>query len=286
MFVGERLIYLQMQKTASTHIARILTDVVGGEQHQQHLRLEIEPGGRLVVGSIRSPWSWYVSLWSYGCRGGGGRWGIRNLLTERPPAVRDVARDALRHARATRSLPRTVIDEHRRLRERHRGIPTALWRPVYTDPTDANAFRQWLRLVFDPTRARDLHPLFGVSELRFAAGFMTFRYFRLFARSLDDLERSDAFATSDAVGAYDATSTVHDDMIRIEHLDEDLPRVLGRAGYGLDPAQTERLREWCSARTNVSPHEADAFYYDAETSAMVADRDQLLVSKYGYRPPV
>ncbi|HEX5616065.1 MAG TPA: hypothetical protein VFZ83_13005 [Acidimicrobiia bacterium] len=286
MFVGEKLIYLQMQKTASTHIARILADVVGGEQHQQHLRLEIDPEGRSVVGSIRSPWSWYVSLWAYGCRGGGGRWGIRNLLTQPPPTALDTAREALRYARAKRAFPREVLDEHQRLREHQRGTPVELWRPVYSDPTDAGAFRQWLRLVLDPTRARDLHPRFGASDLRHHAGFMTFRYFRLLARDLDDLDRPGQFTSFDAIREYDATSTVHDDMIRIEHLAEDLPRVLTGAGYELDDDQTARLREWCGARTNVSPHEDDAFYYDDETRALVADRERLLVDKYSYAPPL
>src|SRR6185503_14274720 len=76
MFVSDRLIYLQMQKTASTHVARVLAEVVGGEQHQQHIRLRVEPEGRLVAISIRSPWDWYVSLWAYGCREGGGRSGV------------------------------------------------------------------------------------------------------------------------------------------------------------------------------------------------------------------
>src|SRR4051812_35017204 len=91
MFVSDRLIYIQMQKTASTHIARVLAEVVGGEQHQQHIRLRGDRDGRLVVVSVRSPWDWYVSLWAYGCRGGGGRSGVRERLTEPPPGYGEIA---------------------------------------------------------------------------------------------------------------------------------------------------------------------------------------------------
>jgi hypothetical protein len=178
-----------------------------------------------------------------------------------------------------------VWREFRERRARHRGVPTALWRPVYGDPNDARLFRAWLQLVFDPDRAADLHPRFGASDLRTTAGFMTFRYFRLLGRDLRDLEQPGRFTSYDAIVEYDRACTVHDDMIRIEHLGEDLPRVLARAGYVLDDAQRARLDDWCRARTNVSEHADDAHYYDAETSALVMSRDRLLVEKYGYTPP-
>ena len=102
MFVSDKLVYLQMQKTASTHIAKTLAAVVGGEQHLQHKRLAIDPAGRLVVASIRNPWSWYVSLWAYGCRGGGGESGLYNQVTAGAPTLADVAKSAYRDARAKR----------------------------------------------------------------------------------------------------------------------------------------------------------------------------------------
>jgi hypothetical protein len=141
MFVSDKLIYLQMQKTASTHIAKTLAAVVGGEQFVQHQHLAIDPDGRLVVASIRNPFSWYVSLWAYGCRGGGGEHGLYNRVTAAPPTPTEIVTRSITFARAKRKLPTPVLREARELRARQRSTRTDLWRRVYTNPDDVVAFR-------------------------------------------------------------------------------------------------------------------------------------------------
>ena len=78
MFVCENLIYLQLQKTGCSQVTRLLEETVGGEQRRKHGRLDEPLSGRLLVGSIRNPWDWYVSLWAFGCSGRGA---IRRRLT-------------------------------------------------------------------------------------------------------------------------------------------------------------------------------------------------------------
>lgn len=73
MFETDKLIYIHMQKTAGTRITEILRDTVGGQQvGRAHSYPERKPQGKLVLGSIRNPWAWYVSLWAFGCEGRGG----------------------------------------------------------------------------------------------------------------------------------------------------------------------------------------------------------------------
>lgn len=81
MFVNDSFFYLQMQKTGCTRIAEILLDVVGGEQLNPKHTTVVKPD-RPVIGSIRSPWAWYVSLWSFGCQGEGG---YRTQFLEKHP---------------------------------------------------------------------------------------------------------------------------------------------------------------------------------------------------------
>lgn len=288
MFVSDKLVYLQMQKTASTHIAKTLAAVVGGEQHLQHKRLAIDPAGRLVVASIRNPWSWYVSLWAYGCRGGGGESGLYNQVTAGPPSLSDVAGRAVRDARARRRLPIDVLRDARAERARVRNVRTDLWRAVYTDPDDVDAFRGWLRLMFDPARAGELSgqpPRYGQTGLAGHSGFMTFRYFTLLA---DDRARMADKAALDSLAAireFDREHTVHDDMIKIECLEPELQRVLARAGYELDDDQQAELHKRCSRKTNESPHRSDREYYDDASLELVATREQFLIDKYAYVPP-
>ena len=84
MFVTDRLIYLQMRKTACTHIARVLAETVGGHEvgyKHSPLPVDFPVDGRLFVGSIRNPWDYYVSSWAYGIKNREG--GLRKRLTTR-----------------------------------------------------------------------------------------------------------------------------------------------------------------------------------------------------------
>jgi hypothetical protein len=288
MFVSDRLVYLQMQKTASTHIAKTLAAVVGGEQHLQHKRLAIDPEGRLVVASIRNPWAWYVSLWAYGCRGGGGASGLYNRVTAAPPSMGEIASRSLAYARAERRLPGPAVREALALRTQQKATRTDLWRRVYTDPDDPVAFRGWLKLMFDPQRAPELPgqpPRYGQTALRFHSGFMTFRYFTLLADERALMGQPGRLDSLDEILTFDAAHTVHDDMIRIDCLEPDLLRVLARAGYDLTPEQLADLHSRCSTKTNASPHLRDREYYDDETLDLVAARERFLIEKYDYSPP-
>ena len=74
MYVSQKLVYLQMQKTGSTHVTRVLKHRIKGSQRERHEQLQDYQKfkDRLIVSSVRNPWDWYVSLWAYGCSGKGG----------------------------------------------------------------------------------------------------------------------------------------------------------------------------------------------------------------------
>jgi hypothetical protein len=67
VFINPNLVYLQLHKTACTHIAALLATLVGGHEVGKHNRLDRDPRDRRILGSVRNPWDWYVSLWAFGC---------------------------------------------------------------------------------------------------------------------------------------------------------------------------------------------------------------------------
>ena len=83
MFISDKLIYLDLQKTGCTHVRKLLGKIpsLNGSLYRKHNSLDdldarIIVGKRqasaLIAGNIRNPWDWYVSLWAFGCMEKGG----------------------------------------------------------------------------------------------------------------------------------------------------------------------------------------------------------------------
>jgi hypothetical protein len=267
MFVSSRLVYLQLQKTGCTHIAKLLDDIVGGEQVGKHNRLPdgMNLEGRRVLGSIRNPWDWYVSLWAFGCKGTGD---LYNRLAVRRFGTRRFRK------RPLRALALTVKAVTTSTRE---------WREVYQSPEDPDLFRRWLRMVHDPKYRDSLGEGYGRSRLSQIAGFLTYRYAFLYTRELEPLYTS-AFDSQEAVAAYLDAGNVLDFAIRQERLEDDLVAALRSSGIELTDDHLAHVYE--SRRSNTSTRVRDlSYYYDPESIDLVAQRDKALIDRYGYQAP-
>lgn len=184
MYVADRLVFLQLQKTGCTHIAKLLAQLVPGRQLTKHGRpgARLMESGRVFVGSVRNPWDWYVSLWAFGC---GREGGLYQLLADGSTA---------RHA---------------------------AWQRVYADSGDPLLFRQWLAMI---STTRTLGERYGASSLHPFAGFYTYRYCRLFAKDprplhsgaitgLAALEEFDR--RQNLVGQFIRNEHLEEDLIRV-----------------------------------------------------------------------
>lgn len=261
MFLGERIAYIELHKTGTTHIRRLLADEVGGEILGEHNPAppEARRAGRAFLGSIRDPWDWYVSLWAYGCGTGGwirdvGRFGWRGAGWRRPgAALRATAMQALLVGRR--------------------------WSAVYADPDDPALFREWLRILLDPRLADRFGRDYAHCRRRLGAGLMTARYLALFTDGgCLAVDRPEDIAGHDRAHCY------IDDFIRVERLEEDLLAALDRHGVALDDAARGRILS--AGRTNASSRHRDpARYHDEESIARIAGAESFLASKFGYAPP-
>ncbi len=258
MFVSDRLIYLQLQKTGSTHIAKLLEQCVGGRQLKKHSRLPADPSGtgKTIIGSVRNPWDWYVSVWAFGCTGQG---------------------------QVYRRVTRRSWGGHWRRCSREWRKPVTTWRNVYGNADDPALFRQWLRLILDETRAYDLGEPYGSSGLCSFAGFYTYRYLWLYSRDLGPLLDSASVCTAEQLRQYDAENNLLDAVIRNESLEDDLIHALSVAGCTLSVEQENRIRS--SGRTNTSKHKNVGSYYDRETADLVARKEMFMIQKYRYAAP-
>jgi hypothetical protein len=281
MLVGDKLIYLQLQKTGSTRITDLIKATVGAEERHKHDRLHREDledpeiRARRIMGSIRNPWSYYVSLWAYGSRRAGG---IYERTTASPRM------DQPKHLRGTLHK-KTIPLEDRDWRARRR---VKRWRTAYGDPEDREAFRRWIRFLNDPAYLVDVGEGYGKSSISRHSGLLTYRYLVLFTLGVVPGEphlggHNPTLDTLDRVRAHVDEHLLCEDMIRMEHLADELELALEKAGYDLTEEQRTTIHGKAEGRSeNRTEHRPAAWYYDDETRDLVAERDRLVIERHGY----
>lgn len=265
MFVSDRLIYLQLQKTACTHIEKVLQTHLDGKQIGKHGPLTFDPGNRLILGSIRNPFDWYVSLWSYGCQRRGY---IHSALTQ---SSSDLVR---RHLRERGRNPRRWPEMLNFLRRAIRHDP-APYADFYADANDPARFQGWLaHILAKPYRPylQDGYPQYAIDD---QIGLMTYRFMRLFVDHAEWMKRN-RLSTAKEVAELHRRASICSTFIRMENLEEDLAKVLTQIGIAKTPddLKTEKI--------NTSSHRPYAEYYDDQATQLVRQRDALILDTFGY----
>lgn len=270
MFVTDKLIYLQMQKTGSTHIASLLSKCVGGTQKKKHQCLQDYGTKKFIVGSVRNPWEWYVSLWAFGC---GNRGDLHYRLTKR-----NLWRVLSRFVRLKYTLKYEDI--------RHELTkPVGLWRMAYQDYRNPECFRIWLKLIYAPQRKKDLgegYPECSISEF---AGIMTYRYCKVHMRDFLLGENQKILKDIDSLREFDKTHNILDFTIRNESLEDEVVRALQLVGYNINEKTINLIYNSAGDKTFKSKHYEPSFYYDEETINLVAEKEKLIIEKYSYTQP-
>lgn len=265
MFVTEKLVYLQLQKTASTHIVNLLKHHVGGEYIAKHAAMERRPATRLIVGSIRNPLDWYVSLWAHGCRNRGA---LRNNLLKRHHWGYRM-RTGLRHPYRAKDVLSGIWSEFNK--------PVGEWTDLYQQADEPEKFRRWLKTILAKDRRFDVCEGFAETGVWRFAGYMTYRYLRVYSANIDALYRRRLYSLSDLY-EFDSASNVVDSFIRVEQLEKDFLATLEKAGYEVSPKIKEDVRG--AMRTNASVHANADTYYDEECRALIMERERFLFDKH------
>lgn len=274
MFVAKDLVFLEMQKTGGSHILKLLGRYMHGESKGKHNRIDRAYSDRFIVGSIRNPWDWYVSLWAYGVSGKGA---IRTRSTTGIDfnyyyigLPKSMGKDWLNFSQFLRVIIHDTVK------------PITQWKNSYQNSNNPGEFRRWLKLVLDGKRKYDIGEGYGFSPVSKIAGLMTYRYFRLFTLG-DQIYKDKSLQTYAGLQMFDNKQNILRATIRNEHLEDDFIRVLDMAGHRLTPAQMQEVYD--EKKTNVSSRNTAAYYYDRETIDLVSFKDEYLLKKYGYVPP-
>ncbi len=270
MFVSEKLVFLQMQKCAGTHIAALLERHIGGERRGKHSPLAVPAPEKLVVGSIRNPWDWYVSLWAYGCSDRGGVQG--RLKKSRAAAVERIMRTSYSQPERWRPAWFEI--------KQHLSRDVEFWRDCYADANDAAAFRRWLIAILSPEGQRFMGADYAERPLAEFMGFFTYRFATVFTpKALWQKHAASIRAPADVAAFLEAHCAVQR-FIRTERLEDDLAAVLAEIGRPDITAETLR-----GDRINASRRKGMDAYYDSQTLDLVARAESALIAKFDYAPP-
>lgn len=272
MFVANNFVYLQMQKTGCSHISSLMSKICEGKSLSKHsvVRPSDVDSDKKVISSIRNPWSWYVSLWTYGVQGDGH---VFHNLTKP------------RYAFACKLFLQDPVRNYASLlhaAQRHSRVDD--WRSVYTVDSDIKAFRQWMKMISEPDNAYNIDEGYGNSTISKSVGFMTYRY--LYLTCLDFKKDNKSVINNGYSGLekYDSEHCSVDYFIRQENLEDDFCKAMG-SFIPLDKSKTEMI--YGAKKVNTSKRKFPmANYYDQETIDLVSSRDQLIIDKFGYQPPL
>jgi hypothetical protein len=270
MFVSDKILFLELQKTGCTHIRELLEELVGGQlmgKHNQADRHLFTPG-RIFLGSVRDPWDWYVSLWAFGCHRQGTVFG--NVTT----------RGIKFKGRHWKDNPFTAM--HELLQSRPNRIAHR-WRRTYQDVNDPGAFREWLHMMHDKDNRPDVEGYAHCGAGR-VAGYLTYSYLKLFACRKGETGVLNAIATDDQLADFEARHCFIDHFIRNDHLEADLLAALKSAGFEFSATTESKLL--VRPRTNATSRSRNlGHYYDAASEQLVDRWDRLVASKFGYVMP-
>jgi hypothetical protein len=261
MVVLEKFAFLEMPRTGSTHIKKLLLRMLGGKRIGMHEAAtpEVLSTHQAFLGSIRNPWDWYVSQWTIGC-----------------------GRAGLVRSSSTRS-------GHKIEKGPSRGLvfDPAPWIESYRDPEakDVDAFRLWLRLMCTPEQTQTAFPQhFGRSDLRRYAGYYTYRFATLFCRNRRQVHRPSGLADYEALEAFIEEHYYITHMVHTENMANELEAALLDIGVDLSTEQKEMIHS--TPPTNRShrslPREA---FYDDELRDLVSDRDRMIIERFGFNYP-
>ena len=268
MFVNNHFIYIQMQKTACTHIAKLLSELFDGKMIGKHNSASQSQIAKTpyFISSIRNPWDWYLSMYTHGVLGKGGPY---ERLTQRH-ILKAIRLNLVSPRKSYASLYFELIKDIEK------------WQGYYQQSFDATSFQAWLTEVLNPQNAPFLGEQYGQGHIAKNVGFMTYRYFYLCCKNTNQLRQKQTWDYQELV-TFDKKNSYIDNFIRQEHLEDSLFKAI----KDIPGFSKERFAKVIkTGRTNESIRAGSLqTYYTDELISLVHRRDRLLIEKFGYSYP-
>lgn len=276
MYRAKDFIYVDLNKTGTVTVNSLLPQLGFPSVEFKH---HSKPPGDLarkmpVIATIRDPWSYYLSLWSFGLKRNKLS-GPYNALTKYAPL--SGRGFSLNPVAAGLSVLEYLYYARSEDWERNKAD--------YYTSDDPESFRRWLSILFDRRTSIYISGVYGRSALSSFAGLYTYRYCGLLCED-SPLLHSRKLRSYDALVEWEKAHSYVDAFIQTSNLTTDLIRALVQIGMIEDETAALASVEGQHANASRSSEDHLAEFYTPELVQLVADRDRLLVEKFGYKPPL
>lgn len=258
-----------MQKTGCTHIASLLSSLFDGKEIGKHNAATQDQitNKMYFISSIRNPWDWYLSLWTFGVQGNG-------ALMERLTQKNIVSSLKQTTNYPKKSFPSLFVE-----------VPkdSNVWCDVYNNSDNVELFRKWLKLMHNPINSHFLGEGYGDTEITGLCGFMTYRYLYLCCQNIRKLKNSRLISNYADLLQFENNNCYIDFFVRQESLENDLCEAVEKV-RPLTLEEKELI--YGAKKTNTSKRSLlISDYYDKESIELIGSRDRLLIDKFCYSPP-
>lgn len=265
MFISDKIIYFELQKTGSTHTRNILKKIPSLDykvigKHNSYTTVSKRKIGdfnsKIKIGNIRNPWDWYVSLWTFGCMQKGDFYN--------QTANKFNVKSLREFARIFKS-PKALFQDN------------SIWKELYSNSKNEKNFQQWLKIILEDKEI-DLGEKYKSFELSNFAGLLTFRYLNLYTYAAKKLVPK--IKNFESLLVHDKQYNFIDVMIKNESIHKMLIENTEKMGINKDELIT--VLKGFKERTNKSIRQKYQEYYNDETKLLVQQKEKLIIDKYNY----
>ncbi|MFO8018244.1 MAG: hypothetical protein R6U96_06380 [Promethearchaeia archaeon] len=263
MILGNNFIFLRLQKSASTHITKILDNLFNVRNYGKHNTLN-KLTDKYVFGTIRNPYSWYISLWATGCESFEFIYNdIRFNEFNRRNLIPEYCKDLNVHK--VNKIIKNCIALIKVKR---------LWRYLYSDINNENLFRKWLKYIFS-IRKDILYEL--DSDIKI--GFYTYIYSKLYLYNF--IENINKVNSIEDLIRYDNFYNLMDFTIKTENLENELILFLNDI-TSINDKEKEYILSMKNNKSNTTKHKPYEEYYDEKSIKLIEEYESFILNKYNY----
>jgi len=269
MFISDKICFVEFGKTGCSFIREIFSKKIkDGVLTKIHdpITDELILSDKIKVGSIRNPYDWYISLWSFGC-----------LMQKRDPLFSNLTRRKLN--------PKRIINIKRNYKEKIYFLFDQFKKNInfnkelYSDPYNTENFKNWIKLLFNSKKKNYIGENYSISNTNKFIGYMTFHYLIRFTNKNFHHKLFDKSLISyDDIKKFYVKNNYIDYFIVFEKLNESLVNLFNLIDLNVSESDLNEEKPINKSKRLPSIDE----YFNAETKDLVKKYDALIFEMHNY----